>query len=271
MSAGGYAVNGDVRLRYECSGEGEPLLLIHGLGYGRWGWGPAAELLSRRFQVVRFDNRGVGESDVPPGPYSVGQLVEDAVAVLDAAGFQRAHVLGTSLGGMVAQELALAHPERVRRLVLACTTPGGQSSYPLPARTVALLAEAPRLEPAVALRRMVENALTEEAVAKRPALVERIYRLRLENPPPPAGWQAQAAAGSAFDAHDRIAAIRAPTLVLHGTADDVVDERNAELLVSAIAGARLERLAGAGHLFFWEQPERVAQLVGDFLGGANGR
>jgi len=128
-----------VRIAWERRGEGEPLLLIHGLGYARWGWEPVVEPLARSFEVILFDNRGIGESDAPPGPYTAAELAADAAQVLDEAGVQRAHVLGTSLGGMVAQELALAAPERVERLVLACTTAGGQESFPMPEQSVRLL------------------------------------------------------------------------------------------------------------------------------------
>lgn len=265
-----HARNGDVRLAFEVAGTG-PLLLMHGLGYGRWGWGPAARLLAERFTIVRFDNRGVGDSDVPPGPYSARQLADDAEAVAEAAGLGKAHVVGTSLGGMAAQELALAYPERVDRLVLACTTPGGASAHPLPEPTVRLFAEVPTLSPEAALRRMVENALTDEAVAARPELVQEIYDLRLANPPPLDGWQAQAAAGATFDAHTRLAGIRAPTLLLHGTADRVVDARNTELLAAAIPAARVNLFPGAGHLFYWEQPDRFARVVSEFLEDADGR
>lgn len=256
------ARSGDVRIAYEILGEGPPLLLCQGLGYTRSGWGPARELLAERFAVVPFDNRGIGESDVPPGPYTAAQLAADALAVLDAAGFDRAHVLGASLGGMAAQELALAAPERVDRLVLACTTPGGPNAFAMPAATLALFAQASQLDPLDALRRFVANALAPDAPA---ALVEEIYAYRLANPPDPAGWKAQASAGASHDAYDRLPQITAPTLVLHGTADNVVDHRNAELLAERIPDARLELVSGAGHLFMWEQPERFASTVGGFL------
>jgi 3-oxoadipate enol-lactonase len=256
------AQNDGIRLAYELRGTGDPLLLIHGLGYGRWGWGPVTDALAEDFLIALFDNRGIGGSDVPPGPYSVADLAADAVTVLDAAGFERAHVLGTSLGGMVAQELALRRPERVARLVLACTTPGGDRSHPMPAQTVRLIAEAPKLAPDVALRRFVENALSPTV---RPALVEEIMALRLANPPHQAGWKAQAAAGATFDRLTKLEEIEAPTLVLHGTADAVVDCRNSELLAQRIPGARLELFPGCGHLFFWEEPERFVRLVKEFL------
>ena len=211
---------------------------------------------------MTFDNRGIGESDVPPGPYSTVAMAEDVVAVLDAAGLERAHLVGTSLGGMVAQEVALARPERVDRLVLVCTTPGGPHAYPLPARTLALMAEAPTLAPEVALRRFVENALAPGTASD---VVERVYALRLANPPDPAGWLAQAAAGAAHDAWARLPELAAPTLVLHGTADTVVDHRNAALLAERIPGARVELLDGAGHLLFWERPAEFVALVEEFL------
>jgi 3-oxoadipate enol-lactonase len=170
-------------------------------------------------------------------------------------------VLGASLGGMIAQELAAAEPHRVDRLVLCCTTPGGPASVPMPEATVRLFAEATALEPLVALRRFVENALGE---APPPGLAERLFALRVANPPDPAGWQAQAAAGTTFPGVE--GEITAPTLVLHGTADNVVDHRNAELLARRIRGARVELLPGAGHLFFWEQPDAVVRIVTEFLG-----
>jgi 3-oxoadipate enol-lactonase len=249
-------------IAWESAGDGPPLLLIHGLGYARWGWGPVVEPLARRFRVLTFDNRGIGESEVPPGPYSAAELAADTVSVLDAAEIDRAHVVGTSLGGMIAQELALANPERVDRLVLACTTPGGPSATPMPERTVSLIAAAATLAPEIALHRFVENALATDASDE---LVERIYRLRLEHPPDPAGWQAQAAVGATFDVLDRLGEIRAPTLILHGTDDGVVDVRNASLLAERIPDARVELFEGAGHLFFWEQPERFVRAVEEFL------
>ena len=259
------ARNGDVRIAYEVLGAGEPVLLIHGLGYARWGWEPVSGPLADAFQVVLFDNRGIGGSDIPIGPYSAREMAADAVAVLDAAKVERAHVVGTSLGGMVAQELALGWPRRVRGLVLACTTPGGPRAHPLPEQTLRLMAEAPLLPPEEALRRFVENALAPATVRERPELVDRIYRWRLEHPPDPAGWQAQASAGVTFDAFDRLGSISAPTLVLHGTEDAVVDHRNAQLLADGIPDARIELFQGTGHLFFWEEPERFVQLATTFL------
>ena len=245
-----------MKIAWERHGDGPPLLLIHGLGYARWGWEPVVEPLARSFDVILFDNRGIGESDAPAGPYTAAELARDAQQVLDEAEVERAHVLGTSLGGMVAQELALDTPGRVDRLVLACTTPGGPQAFPLPARTVELMTRG------ASLREFVENALAPEP---DPEIVERILVHREATAQPLEAWSAQAAAGAAFDAFDRIGGIAAPTLVLHGTEDGVVDPHNSTLLAERIPGARVDLFEGGGHLFFWEQPDRFVEVVTEFL------
>ena len=254
-----------VRIAWERRGAGPPLVLVHGLGYARWGWEPVADALAERFELILLDNRGIGASEAPPGPYAVGPMAADVAYVMDDAGIGRAHVLGTSLGGMIAQELALACPDLVDRLVLACTTPGGPSAYPLLEDTLRLMAEAPSLEPLVALRLFVENALAPQTVADRPELVERILAHRLAAPQDPAAWAAQAAAGMSFDRFADVDAIAAPTLLQHGTEDRVVDARNMTLLRERIPGAKVDLFEGGGHLFFWEQPERFVASVCTFL------
>jgi 3-oxoadipate enol-lactonase len=251
-----------VRIAWERLGAGEPLLLVHGLGYARWGWEPVVEGLAKSHEVVLFDNRGIGESEAPAGPYSVRMMAEDAVAVLDAAGLETAHVLGTSLGGMVALQVAVDWPDRVDRLVLACTTPGGANASPMPARTVRLMQEASTLPPEVALKRFVENAFGPN---RDPKQVERIMEHRLATAQSPAAWAAQAAAGGAFDLWERVPEIRARTLVVAGDEDAVVDPHNSQLLADRIPGARHEVFPGSGHLFFWEQPRRFVELVTEFL------
>ena len=259
------AHNGDVRLTYEVKGDGEPLLMIHGLGYDRFGWGMLPDLLAEDLQVVVFDNRGVGDSDVPAGPYAVSQLAADAAAVLDAAGIGAAHILGVSLGGYIAQELALTYPERLRKLVLASTAPGGPRSVPMPAAGLEAFGRFPTMQREAGLRLMVENSLGQYGVREQPELVEEIYAYRLERGPTLAGWQAQAYAGATFDAYDRVPGITAETLVLQGGADNVVDPRNADLLVELIPNARLELIPDRGHLLVWQEAERLAPIVKEFI------
>jgi pimeloyl-ACP methyl ester carboxylesterase len=260
-----FAANGDVRIAHETRGEGEPVLFVHGLGYDRRGWGPLPDLLAVELHVLLFDNRGVGESDFPPGPYAVSEMAADAVAVLDAAGVERAHVLGVSLGGFIAQELALSHPGRVERLVLCSTSPGGPNQHPMPAAGVEAFGRFPTLEREAGLRLMVENSLGERALQERPELVEEIYAYRLACAPPIAAWQAQLHAAITFDVYDRLPEIAAPTLVLHGGADTVIDTRNGELLAARIPGAQLHVVPDRGHLLLLEEAELLARVVIDFL------
>jgi len=251
------------RIAWSEQGDGHPLLLIHGLGYaGSGGWGPVLGPLARRFRGLTCDTRGIGGSDRPPGPYSAALMADDALAVLQAAEVDGAHVVGTSLGGMVAQELALRHSWAVDNLVLACTTPGGTNAYPMPEQTVRLITQPLDLPPLERFQVFVRNALSEPYDE---TMVEQLAQTRIEEAQPLDAWQAQAAAGIAHDALNRLAGIRAPTLVVTGTADEVVDPRNSELLADLIPNARLERVEGAGHLFFWQEPERFVSLLGEFL------
>jgi pimeloyl-ACP methyl ester carboxylesterase len=247
---------------YDVEGSGEALLMIQGLGYGRTGWGPAPSRLARRFKVVTFDNRGFGDAEITPGPYTTAQLAGDALGLLDALEIERAHVVGISLGGMIAQELVLAAPSLVTKLVLCSTTAGGRAAVPMPAKSVALMGRQSDLDPQEAMRLFVENALSP---APPPGLADEVVAYRTANPPDPAGWYAQAGAGAAHDAMARLGEIRVPTLVIHGTADNVVDAGNAPLLADAIPGARLELLDGVGHLLPWERPDDFVRLVEEFL------
>jgi 3-oxoadipate enol-lactonase len=245
-----------MKIAWKRTGAGAPLLLIHGLGYASWGWEPVVEPLSRSFDVLLFDNRGVGGSDAPPGPYTTAEMAGDALQVLDEAGVERAHVVGTSLGGMIAQELALAAPERVDRLVLVCTLPGSARSFPMPEQTVRLM------EARATLREYVENSLDPDP---RPELVERILEHRVATAQPFEPWAAQAAAGAGFDAYDRLASLTAPTLVIHGDGDVVVDPRNADLLAELIPDVRVRIYRGCGHLLMWQEPELFARDLEEFL------
>lgn len=259
------ARSGEVGIAYEIRGEGEPLVLVHGLAYDRAGWGRLPDLLAERFRVVLVDNRGVGESDAPPGPYTVAEMAADVVAVLDDARIDRTNLFGVSLGGYIAQELALTAPQRLERLILCSAAPGGPKAVPMPQSTQDVFARYPTMEREAGLRMFAENSLGERGVRELPELVEEIFRYRLEHAPSVQAWAAQATAGATYDSYDRIGGISVPTLVVHGGADVVVDPRNAELLGSLIPGACVEIVPDRGHLLVWEDSKRVARLVTEFL------
>jgi 3-oxoadipate enol-lactonase len=259
------ARNGSVAIAYDVRGQGPPLVLIQGLGVGRWGWEPVVDRLARRFLVITVDNRGIGASDAPVGSYSTRVMASDVVAVLDDAGVESAGVVGTSLGGMVAQELALAHPERVERLVLVATIPGGRLTAPMPLKTAYLLTWAPLMRSEQRLRGFVEHNLGPETLRRRTKVVRRLMALKRAHPQSEQAWRAQATAGVLFDPLGRQRRITQPTLILQGTADQVVNPVNAELLADLIPDARLRYVEGAGHLVCWDEPRRFARAVTGFL------
>jgi 3-oxoadipate enol-lactonase len=259
------ARNGPVAVAYDLRGRGSPLVLIQGVGVGRWGWEPVADRLARRFQVITIDNRGIGASDTPPGHYSTRAMANDVLAVLDHAGIQQASLVGTSLGGMIAQELALAHPERVDRLVLVATIPGGPDSRPMPLPTTYLFAWAPFMTSQARLQQFVHTTLGPETLRRRPKIARRLAARKLAHPQSQHAWRAQTEAGMLFNPLGRQRRITQPTLVVQGTADQVVAPGNAEVLAGLVPDARVQRFDGAGHLLYWEQPKRFARVVTDFL------
>jgi pimeloyl-ACP methyl ester carboxylesterase len=272
MTTTRYTVHNGVQLAYHLYGTWkfwqQPLVLIQGVGFDADAWEPVLRRLRRRFRLVVLDNRGVGLSDSPSGWYTVSTMVGDVVAVLDAEQIPVAHVMGVSLGGMVAQELAISHPDRVSRLVLVSTTPGWPFTYPLPAASARLLMMSPVLSRKRALRRKVANMMSRESIRSQPALVGRMSDyLRSLRHHPRTGKQ-QMAAGATYVGGLRQRRIEAETLVLHGSTDTVADPRNARLLVSQIPSAELVVFPNAGHLLFWEHPERFCNVVTAFLRGS---
>jgi 3-oxoadipate enol-lactonase len=253
---------GEHDLFYEVSGAGEPLLLIMGMSGTHLSWGdPFLEALRRDFEVAVYDHRGIGKSGPAVAGYSIADLADDAAGVLDALGWERAHIVGISMGGMVAQELALNHHDRVRTLTLGCTYAGGEgASLADPAVLERLQGSMMSGDRERALRTAWEINVS-PAFAGEDEQYADFRRRALEVPAALPTIFAQMQACVAHDASDRLAGIIAPTLVVHGTADEMLPVANAQLIADRIPGARLVILDGIGHLFFWEEPERSAALV----------
>jgi pimeloyl-ACP methyl ester carboxylesterase len=245
----------DVELHFESTGAGAPVLLVMGLGMTATGWWRTVPVLAERLRVIAFDNRGVGRSSRPPGPYSVPQLADDAVAVLDAAGVERAHVYGISLGGMIAQEIALRHPHRVDALVLGATTPGGSAAVAADDATLAFFHRRGEMPAEEAVWASVPYNYGARTRTERAGLIGEDIVERLRYPIEPEPYRAQLAAALGHDAVDRLPAIAAPTLVVHGDGDRMVAPENARLIATAIPGAELLMLPGAGHLYPTDDPE----------------
>ena len=259
-------VNGQ-RLHYVRKGAGEPLLLIQGLSGNHLHWGdPFLSRLQANLETIAYDHRGIGRSDPAGGGYTVADLADDALALLDCLELDAVHVLGISMGGMVAQELALRAPERVRTLTLGCTYAGGQDSVRTDPEVVARLS-------ALVMEGRVGEAMKEgfrfnvsEEFAADPANLETFRRIAAELPATLEVLLAQLQAVGGHDTSQRLGSIRAPTLIVHGSQDRILPVGNAHAIARRIAHARLEILDGVGHLFWWERPERSAQLVCELAG-----
>jgi len=256
-----FVENQGTKIYWDEQGQGDPLLLIMGLGYTSVMWHRTRPLLAQHFRTIAFDNRGVGRSAVPPGPYSIAAMASDAAAVLDAAGVARAHVIGVSMGGMIAQEFALQYPARTRSLVLGCTSAGGPSAVRAESKVLdVLLARGMTMEQA---REAILPYIYDAATPRE--RIDEDVRLRQPWLPSPEGYMAQLQAILAWESYSRIAQITAPTLVIHGTSDALVPPGNGELIAQRIPGAKLVRLNHASHLFTTDQTEAANREILEFL------
>ena len=257
--------HGGVRIWWEEHGAGDPLLLIMGLGATLEWWNRLQPSLTPRYRTILFDNRGVGRSDVPPGPYSIPVMADDALAVVDAAGVTAAHVVGLSMGGYIAQELALRHPGRVRSLVLGCTSCGGREAVRAAPEVAAALSARVKVPLADAMWGMVPY--TFDASTPRQAVAEDLA-MRLRAAVSDDGYFAQLQAIRAWPgSHDRLSAIAAPTLVIHGETDQLVPPENSRILARAIPNVRLVMLPHASHIFLTDQLEPARDAILAFLSG----
>lgn len=257
-----YVENQGARIYWDQQGEGAPILLIMGLGYPSSMWHRTRPLLAERFRTIALDNRGSGNSDVPPGPYSIVLMASDAAAVLDAAKVESAHVFGVSMGGMIAQEFALQYPKRVCSLILGCTAAGGPTAVRAEQDAIQMLMSRDKISPELALQAPVpfiydsatpRERIDEDLAVRRPWL------------PRPEGYTAQLQGILAWQGYDRLPAIHAPTLVIHGESDRLVPPENAKLIAERIRGAKLAMIPHASHLFLTDQADIAHRVLLQFL------
>ena len=256
------------RIHYQDRGQGPPVLVLNGWSASGLIWPDVwLERLERSLRLLLVDNRGTGHSGRADLPFTMRDLADDAVAVLDDAGLPAAHVFGLSMGGMIAQTVAVEHPDRVRGLVLCATTPGMRVGVPSPGETITKLISPARgssrreiigrVWPLIAAPGFAErhpdrvDALIDKVAARPTALAVILLQM-------------QAIMGFAYE-REAIGGIRAPTLVIHGDADPLIPVENGRILADVIPGARLEILPGVGHIVADEAPERSAELVEEFL------
>lgn len=261
------AVNQGAKIYWDEVGEGDPLLLIMGLGYPSCAWRRTRPVLSIKYKTIALDNRGVGRSDKPPGPYSIALMASDAAAVLDAAAVDSAHVFGISMGGMIAQEFALQYPKRVRSLILGCTAAGGPSAVRAEPEAIQMLMSRSRMTPEEAAQAAVPFIY-------HPATPRELIVEDLENRRPwfvsQESYNAQLQGVLAFESYSRLSRISLPTLVIHGESDRLVPPENGKVIAEKIAGAKLILLTHASHIFTTDQTEAAHRAILEFLEGQNG-
>jgi len=261
-----FVENDGARLYWDEEGSGEPLLLIMGLSYPSYMWHRSRPFLAKRCRTIALDNRGIGQSDVPAGVYSIALMASDAAAVLDAAGVKNAHVFGVSMGGMIAQEFALQYPKRVRSLILGCTNAGG--SHAIQAEPAALQA---------LMRRDMTPEESKEAIipfiydaATPRERIDEDMAIRMKWYPTLQGYSGQLQGILGWEAYSRIAQIAAPTLVIHGETDRLIPPANAGLIAERIPGAKLTLIPHASHIFETDQPGAANHAIEEFLAAQHG-
>jgi 3-oxoadipate enol-lactonase len=263
-----YVDNDGAKIYWEERGSGDPLLLIMGLGYTLDMWHRTMPPLAEHYRVIAYDNRGVGRSDVPPGPYTIPVMASDAAAVMDAAGIDAAHVFGVSMGGMIAQEFALQYPGRVRSLILGCTTCGGPDAVAAEPEVINVLLARAAMTPEEAIHAMAHFVY--DAATPRERL-EEDFEIRRRTYPSGEGYLAQLRGVFEWESFGRLSEIAAPTLVIHGESDRLVPPANGRLLAESISGARLVMLPSASHIFMTDQTEAANQAILSFLASNDNR
>ncbi|OPY78235.1 MAG: 2-hydroxy-6-oxo-6-phenylhexa-2,4-dienoate hydrolase [Syntrophorhabdus sp. PtaU1.Bin058] len=251
----------DINMYYEVHGEGEPLVFINGAGAGIELFYRRSIKFSREYRLVLFDNRGAGRSDRPDMTYTTELMADDLAGLLDAVGIDSAHVYGTSMGGMIAQQFALRHPDKVRSLILAVTCCGGPHGIKGPIAGMAHIHELPLEE---AVETMLRWFMTEEFIDKNPDIFRQIFTFMVKHPPVHIGLSMHAQAVATHDTYDRLPEITVPTLVLAGDADRVIPVGNATILASRIPNAELAILKDTGHMLI-ETAGEVDRITLDFL------
>lgn len=255
-----------VPLYYESVGAGEPLLLIAGFACDHSIWSLVQPSLVAKHRVISFDNQGVGQSATPEGPWTISEMAENTVLMLDEVGVGPVHVAGHSMGGMIAQELALRHPDRVRSLLLLSSAArcGARGTA-----TIEVFGELPRLVDPSTSARLIMPWIYADGFYLRPGAVEQLMKWLLECPfpPTPEGMYHQSRAIAGFDASRRLSAIQCPTLILVGKEDIMLPCKYSEELARGIPAAELVVLENAGHGLPVEVPQATAAAMLKFLGG----
>ncbi|MFW9887423.1 MAG: alpha/beta fold hydrolase [Candidatus Thorarchaeota archaeon] len=264
-----FATVRDIDIYYELHGppEAPPVVLIGGWASYRWIWFRQVPAFKEKFRCIVFDNRGAGRSSKPDIPYSIRMFADDTVGLIDALGIEKAHILGISMGGLIAQQIAISYPERVRSLILVATHFGGPNHIPIPDKIQALLIALPTetisLEQARDMR--YRSTFSSQFLEENKDLMRQIDEWVQMHPAPLFAQVHQASATAAFDSEEALKTTTAPTLILHGDSDFTILPRNSELLAERIPNSKLRFIEGAAHFVIIEKYEDFNNEVMSFI------
>jgi pimeloyl-ACP methyl ester carboxylesterase len=264
-----YAMTNGITMYYEVRGQGQAVLLVGGLGADGHLWYKQVPALAKRFHVITPDNRDAGRTDAPDEPYSMRTMADDLAALLDGLNVPAVHLIGASMGGGIAQEFALAYPDRVRKMVLCCTSFGGPHSVPTPQETVAVL-QSRTGDAAHDLRAFLQLQFGTDYPETHARDIDAYVTWRVAHPQPLPAYQRQLAAVVGHDTEARLGQLHMPVLILHGGRDHVVPAGNADLMAARIAGAKVHIFSNAGHLFLWECADEANRIVMEFIRSKEG-
>ncbi len=255
----------DVELAYEIHGSGEPLVLLHGAQSDRTIFTNVLSDFMRDFRVLIFDQRGSGQSSKPDMEYTIAMIADDTAALMVELGFSPAHVYGVSMGGMIAQELAIRHEALVRSLVLGCTTPGGDRAVTMVNEAIGSSHSTEALSAEERGGALARTAFTKSYIDQHPELIPALIKSRREQPLDEKGFERRMNAAYAHDTYERLSDISCPTLVITGENDALIAAENSDLLAQKIPHAVLVKLEPAGHAYWVEQPEQTKEAILRFL------
>jgi len=257
-------ING-VEIAYDLRGAGTPLVMIHGAQGDQTMFSNFAPEFVRDYRVLTFDQRGSGLSEKPHGDYSIAQLADDTAALMDHVGFDKAHIVGVSMGGMIALEFALRHPRRVRSLVLGCTTPGGPKAVRIGGDAFTAAYSSQPMSSEQRGRALTEAAFTKGYLDRHPEIIPAMIEARRQRPLDPIALEGRLKAALRHDVYDRLGQITCPALVITGKDDALISWENSRLLAERIPNAKLVLLEPAGHCFWLEQPAESHTAIANFL------
>jgi pimeloyl-ACP methyl ester carboxylesterase len=249
---------------YEISGTGEPLVLVPGFASGMWSWF-GQEVLAENFRLIEFDPSGIGRSRAKTANQSLDSFTNDLLGLLDELRLEKVHLLGTSFGGFVATEFALRFPERVKKLILACTTAGGPEHISPDVEILRSFTRNPEFTLGEQIRRFFRPAFTEKFNAEHAEIVEKVCQLREENVVNEETYVAQLRTAFSFDVSARLSEIEHETLVITGDRDNLVPMQNSENLAAELTTATLKIVKDGSHMIFVENAAEFNELVARFL------